>query len=101
MPQAVVEDAGPAPLQVTVEETANPDARKLQANRRVIGRRVLSFDTAWDAAGNALGEAIFAVDGVDGLYAGVDFVTVRKVESADWDILAPALVAALTAFLAK
>jgi hypothetical protein len=85
-------DHAPAGVSISVEETPNPNAMKF-----VVGQPVgsMNFGSADEAAGHALGRALFAVDGVKSVFAVKDFVTVTKQESAQWGSLAPRVTAVL------
>jgi hypothetical protein len=85
---------------VSARETPNPNAYKYTVNAKVVARGSLSFNAASEARGNALGEALFAIPGVIGLFAVNDFVTVSKEPEAHWDTLSPAIEAALRRVLA-
>jgi hypothetical protein len=87
--------AGP-PVRVTAEGTPNPSAMKFTVNRTVREAGSLSLNSAAEAKGDALGAALFAVEGVRSIFAVNDFVTVTREAEADWSALAPAVEAALT-----
>jgi hypothetical protein len=75
-------------------------ARKYSVNRVVVeGRDSKSWQKPSDAEGDALGTALFAIDGVASLFATGSFVTVIKTDAAQWDTINPAVEAALTAQL--
>ena len=59
--------------------------------------RPLSFPSAQAAAGHALAEEIFALDGVYNVFMVQDFVTVNKLPDVPWE----PLVAAVQAILAE
>lgn len=74
--------------QVTASSTPNPNARKFTIDRPV-GDMVNVTDAA--AAGdNPLTSALFDLDGVVGVFATADFVTVSKSPEAEWESLEPA-----------
>ncbi len=96
-------DEAPAPAKSTVrvmaEETPNPNAMKFTVSVKVAEKGSISFNSAAEAEGNALGKALFAVPGVRGIFGVNDFVTVTREEGADWAVLVPAVEAALQATL--
>lgn len=65
------------------ESTPNPNAIKAVVDG-VTGDRVRSYFTAEQAAGDALGEALFAIPGVSNVLIHTGFVTVCKVAGAGW-----------------
>ena len=86
----------PAAFAIRVVDTPNPEARKFETNRTLVdGRRTRSIHSTFDARGDALGEALFAIEGVVGLYAKGAAVTVLKSEAASWDTLSGSIESAL------
>ncbi len=84
-------------VDVTPEDTPNPNARKFSCSVRVVEKGSLSFASAEEAEKHPLGKAIFAVGGVKSVFAVNDFVTVTKTDDADWGKLTPKLVKAIKA----
>ena len=82
-------------VEVTSEETPNPNARKFTTSVRVVEKGSLSFNSADEAEKHPLGKALWALGGVRGVFAVNDFVTVTKEESADWNKLTPRVVKAI------
>ena len=72
---------------------------KFTVDRTVRASGSLSLNSAAEAEGDALGEALFAVEGVRSLFAVNDFVTVTKEPGADWAEVAPKVEDALRAAL--
>lgn len=90
------------PVEVRVEETPNPEARKFVCAVEVVPKGSLVLHTADDARGHAFAEAVFALGGIRTLFATKDFVTVtRKADGPPWSALEPAVVDALGAALAR
>jgi len=86
----------PAAFAIRVVDTPNPEARKFETNRMLVdGRRTRSIHSAFDARGDRLGEALFAIDGVVGLYAKGAAITVLKREGDSWDTLSGPIESAL------
>ena len=74
--------------QVTASSTPNPNARKFTLDRPV-GEMVNVTDPA-AASDHPLAASLFELDGVVGVFATADFVTVSKSTDADWTSLEPA-----------
>ena len=53
------------------------------------------FPTPDTADGSPLAQRIFAANGVTGVFFGIDFVTVTKAETVEWDHIKPALLGAI------
>jgi hypothetical protein len=79
-------------VDVVVEDTPNPNARKFTASVQVVPKGSLSFDSAEQAAANPLAADLWACGGVKSVFAVKDFVTVTKEESEDWARLSPKIV---------
>ena len=75
---------------VRFQPTPNPNAGKFTLNRRVVaGSSSKSFYNPEDAADDALGAALFELEGVVSLFMVDDFVTVTKSTDTSWDKLMP------------
>ncbi len=84
-------------VDVSPEDTPNPNARKFACSVRVVEKGSLSFASAEEAEKHPLGKALFAVGGVKSVFAVNDFVTVTKTDDGDWAKLTPKLVKAIKA----
>ena len=82
---------------VTPSATPNPNAMKFTLDVAV--PEMVNATSAEAAAGQPLAEALFAIDGVVGVFATADFVTVSKSPDADWDRITPAASEVLRAAL--
>lgn len=67
----------------TFQETPNPNALKCVLDRSV-GGGMRSYFNAGDAAGDALGAALFAVPGVTNVLINGGWITVSKRPEAAW-----------------
>ena len=65
------------------QETPNPNAVKCVLDRRT-GDRARSYFRAEQAAGDALGAALFSVAGVTNVLINGDWVTIGKRPEASW-----------------
>jgi hypothetical protein len=75
-------------MTVTPRPTPNPDSLKFEVEGGTItGEKLLAYHSAREAAGDALGAALFAIRGVETLLIVPSFVTVTKHPAADWDLL--------------
>lgn len=81
---------------VVFQRTPNPNAGKFVVGRPVVdGPASKSFYSAQHAAGNAVAEALFELDGVASIFMVEDFITVTKQPDAEWPVLAPMVIAAI------
>lgn len=79
---------------IETESTPNPQTLKFLPGREVMGARVLDLADAGAAAVSPLGEALFAVDGVERVFLGGDFIAVTK-STGEWQHLKPAIMGAI------
>lgn len=86
-----------AAAKVRFHPTPNPNAGKFVVDRTLVeGRSGQSYESADEARGNPLAEALLALDGVAQVFMVEDFVTVTKREEASWKELAPRVERAIT-----
>ncbi len=75
----------PTPYEVIrVQPTPNPEAFQFIMNRPVIADGTLTFESADDAKGDPLGEALFEIFGVVNVFLKENFVTVTKSNVVGW-----------------
>lgn len=80
---------------IQTESTPNPATLKFLPGQSVLDMGTADFPNV-DAAGNSpLAKRIFATGQVAGVFLGMDFVTVTKVEDADWSHIKPAILGAI------
>lgn len=78
---------------IQTEETPNPVTLKFLPGRTVLDSGTADFPNEESARGRSpLAEALFAVDGVRGVFLGHDFVTVTKDGETDWPVLKPTVL---------
>jgi Fe-S cluster biogenesis protein NfuA len=82
------------PMFIQTETTPNPATLKFIPGRTVMEMGTLDIKQASDAGRSPLAERLFAIDGVNGVFLGYDFVTVTKGE-AEWPHLRPAILGAI------
>ena len=85
---------------IQTEPTPNPNVLKFLPGRDVLGEGTRELREA-DKAASPLAEAIFAVEGVERVFLGPDFLTVTRDEEADLDwrqLKAPILAAIMEHF---
>ena len=77
---------------VFVEPTPNPNSLKFILGRPILDSGSYEFATAAEAEKSPLAKDIFAIAGVDGVFLGLNFVSIRKTAEAEWgNIEAPAI----------
>jgi len=80
---------------IQTESTPNPATLKFLPGQDVLGLGTADFPNPESAAPSPLARAIFAVDGVTGVFLGSDFVTVTKADAVDWAHIKPAILGAI------
>lgn len=74
---------------IQTEATPNPAVVKFLPGQSVMEQGVAEFKTPEDGGRSPLAERLFALEGVEGVFFGQDFVSVTKGENADWGQLKP------------
>jgi Fe-S cluster biogenesis protein NfuA len=65
-------------MNIDVEFTPNPNAKKFVLGKTVISNGSRQFNSVEDAKGDNLAEKLFAIDGVTSVFYLADFITVEK-----------------------
>jgi Fe-S cluster biogenesis protein NfuA len=79
-------------LFIQTEQTPNPSTLKFLPGRVVMDKGTLDFASADNAGSSPLAKRLFAVEGVERVFFGADFVTITKTADKDWQILKPAIL---------
>ena len=80
---------------IQTETTPNPATLKFLPGQTVLEMGTADFPTADTASTSPLATRLFGVDGVTGVFFGMDFVTVTKAEGVDWQHIKPAILGAV------
>jgi Fe-S cluster biogenesis protein NfuA len=80
---------------IQTETTPNPNTLKFLPGRSVMDRGTANFPDATAAERSPLASRLFTLDGVTGVFYGVDFITVGKTEATEWNTLKPQVLAAI------
>lgn len=83
---------------IQTEATPNPDTLKFLPGVEVMGegRPAMEFhDRERAAATSPLAAALLAVEGVESIFLGADFISVTRRGDWEWDILRPLLLTAM------
>ena len=79
---------------IQTEVTPNPQTLKFLPGKPVMESGTLDIRDAKGAGQSPLASALFAVDGVTGVFFGSDFVAVTK-DAGEWQHLKPAILGAI------
>jgi Fe-S cluster biogenesis protein NfuA len=77
---------------IQTEQTPNPSTLKFLPGRVVMEKGTADFATADAAHASPLARRLFAVEGVERVFFGADFVTVTKAQDKDWQVLKPSIL---------
>lgn len=80
---------------IQTEATPNPATLKFLPGRIVMPAGTADFPNAESAARSPLAQSLFAIDGVNGVFFGSDFVTVTKGGDQEWHVMKPAVLGAI------
>jgi Fe-S cluster biogenesis protein NfuA len=79
-------------LFIQTEQTPNPSTLKFLPGRVVMEKGTMDFAGPDTAQSSPLAKRLFAVEGVERVFFGADFVTVTKAADKDWQILKPSIL---------
>ncbi len=80
---------------IQTESTPNPATLKFLPGQEVLEVGTADFPTPDTAGSSPLATRIFAVEGVTGVFMGLDFVTVTKADGVEWDHIKPSILGAI------
>ncbi|HET6388954.1 NifU family protein [Hyphomicrobium sp.] len=79
---------------IQTEATPNPATLKFIPGRDVLADGTADFRSKADAAASPLASRLFAIEGVDGVFLGSDFISVTK-GNIEWQHLKPMVLGAI------
>ena len=82
-------------MYIQTEVTPNPATLNVLPGERVLEEGSIDFTNSEKAKSSPLAERIFEVEGVDGVFLGLDFITVTKLQEFDWEHLKPGVLGAI------
>ena len=77
---------------IQTEQTPNPSTLKFLPGRVVMEKGTMDFAAADAASPSPLATRLFAVEGVERVFLGADFVTVTKAADRDWQVMKPSIL---------
>ncbi len=80
---------------IQTQPTPNPATLKFLPGKEVSPTTPYEFASVDEAAASPLASALFAINGVKGVFFGADFVSITKDDAADWAIVKPQALAAI------
>jgi len=79
---------------IQTEATPNPSTLKFLPGREVLSGEPREFRSKAEAEASPLGQELFQINGVTGVFLGFDFISVTK-DDADWSHIKPAILGAI------
>jgi Fe-S cluster biogenesis protein NfuA len=79
-------------LFIQTEQTPNPSTLKFLPGRVVMEKGTIDFAAPEAAGVSPLAKRLFAIEGVERVFFGSDFVTVTKAADRDWQVLKPSIL---------
>ncbi len=83
---------------IQTEQTPNPSTLKFLPGRVVMEKGTMDFAGVDAAHSSPLAKRLFAVEGVERVFFGSDFVTVTKAVDKDWQVLKPSILISVMAW---
>ena len=80
---------------IQTEQTPNPQTLKFLPGRAVMKEGTAFYQNSDETADSPFAKRLFAVDGVEGVFFGSDFITITKSEKLDWQIMKPIVLGAI------
>ena len=77
---------------IQTEQTPNPSTLKFLPGRVVMEKGTVDFADTESARTSPLARRLFAIEGVERVFFGSDFVTVTKAADKDWQIMKPSIL---------
>jgi Fe-S cluster biogenesis protein NfuA len=87
---------------IQTQDTPNPDSLKFLPGKEVLGKgNTMDFPHANDAMISPLAKLLFRVEGVRSVFFGPEFITITKLEDADWAVIKAEVFAIIMDFFAS
>ena len=80
---------------IQTEQTPNPQTLKFLPGRVVMNEGTAFYKNNDEVSDSPFAKRLFAVDGVNGVFFGSDFITITKSDKLDWQVMKPILLGAI------
>ena len=80
---------------IQTEQTPNPQTLKFLPGKVVMDEGTAFYQNIDEAGDSPFAKRLFAVDGVEGVFFGSDFITITKNESSDWQVIKPSVLGSI------
>ena len=80
---------------IQTEQTPNPQTLKFLPGKVVMDEGTAFYQNIDEAGDSPFAKRLFAVDGVEGVFFGSDFITITKNKSSDWQVMKPSVLGSI------
>jgi Fe-S cluster biogenesis protein NfuA len=80
---------------IQTESTPNPATLKFLPGQTVMEQGTADFPNEDSAGSSPLAKRLFTLNGVTGVFLGIDFITVTKPDKVDWEHIKPSILGAI------
>ena len=80
---------------IQTEQTPNPQTLKFLPGKVVMMEGTAFYENIDEAVDSPFAKRLFAVDGVEGVFFGSDFITITKKEEYDWQVMKPSVLGSI------
>lgn len=80
---------------IQTEQTPNPQTLKFLPGRVVMKEGTAFYKNTVEAVDSPFAKRLFALEGVEGVFFGSDFITITKSAKLDWQVMKPIVLSAI------
>ena len=77
---------------IQTEKTPNPQTLKFLPGKVVMEEGTAFYQSVDEAGKSPFARRLFALEGVEGVFFGSDFITITKNDTFDWQVMKPSLL---------
>ena len=77
---------------IQTEQTPNPQTLKFLPGKVVMEEGTAFYQNIDEAADSPFARRLFAIDGVEGVFFGSDFITITKSDAYEWQVMKPSVL---------
>lgn len=77
---------------IQTEQTPNPQTLKFLPGKVVMDEGTAFYQNIDEAENSLFARRLFALDGVEGVFFGSDFITITKSDTYDWQVMKPSVL---------
>ena len=86
---------------IQTENTPNPSTLKFIPEKNILKKGNLEFKSKIEAKNSPLAMKLFENEDVKSVFFGIDFITITKSDSVDWEIVKPDILSKIMNFLSS